>query len=1093
MPMPKKQTFPFQSCSVLSAERQGVKEMDGRNDGSVGVGKIKIGVCVMEKKVWCSPMEQILERLRAFGEFEIIIFGDKVILEDPVESWPFCDCLIAFYSSGYPLEKAEKYAALRRPFIVNELAPQYLLHDRSKVYEQLKSFGVPVPTYAVVRREYPNQELNYFVEQDDFIEIHGKRFCKPFVEKPIDGDDHNIMIYYPSSAGGGMKELFRKVGNRSSEFYPDVRKVRRDGSYIYEEFMPTGGTDVKVYTVGPGYAHAEARKSPVVDGVVMRNSYGKEVRYPVLLTPAEKQIARSVCQAFRQAVCGFDLLRCDLGEARSYVCDVNGWSFVKSSYKYYDDAACILRKMFLDEKAPHIPSTIPTSLPWKIREPAQPSDAVRGPERGVGTSRQSEELRCVIAVIRHGDRTPKQKVKLKVTEEKLLKLMLKYNGGKAHTEAKLKSALQLQDLLDATRILVPRARSGRESDSDAEVEHAEKLRQVRAVLEEFEANNYIGQSVLHLHSSLDETLVQLWCIAHEYDEGGHFSGIYRKVQIKPSNWASIPKSNGEKEEHPVEALMVLKYGGVLTHAGRKQAEELGRYFRNHMYPSEGPGLLRLHSTYRHDLKIYSSDEGRVQMSAAAFAKGLLDLEGELTPILVSLVSKDSSMLDGLQDGTIEINEAKARLHDIITSSNVANCNEHVEFPWMVDGAGVPTNAAQLLTNLAELTKEITAQVKLLSDDEDEKAAINSDSPNHPYDQAKALGKAEIDKDRISAGLPCGNESFLLMFARWRKLERDLYNERKKRFDTTQIPDIYDSCKYDLLHNSHLKLVGLNELFKVSQMLADGVIPNEYGINPKQKLKVGSKIARRLLGKILIDLHNTRQEVTTVAAVSNTYNDMTTMSSAKRKDRCYHKEVRNEQRSIPNKSIDLDDSDKETKYCLDPKYANVIEPERRVRTRLYFTSESHIHSLMNVLRYCNLDESLNGEESLVCQNALDRLFKTRELDYMSYIVLRMFENTEVPLEDPKRFRIEMTFSRGADICSLESGGKASMLPDDHTVQIMEPERLQEVGSYITFDKFDKMTRPFAMPAEDFPPAAPSQPLPVRFCKDTELQGGRLVNF
>jgi hypothetical protein len=26
---------------------------------------------------------------------------------------------------------------------------------------------------------------------------------------------------------------------------------RRDGSYIYEEFLTTGGTDVKVYTVGP--------------------------------------------------------------------------------------------------------------------------------------------------------------------------------------------------------------------------------------------------------------------------------------------------------------------------------------------------------------------------------------------------------------------------------------------------------------------------------------------------------------------------------------------------------------------------------------------------------------------------------------------------------------------------------------------------------------------------------------------------------------------------------------------------------------------------------------------------------------------------
>ncbi len=49
----------------------------------------------------------------------------------------------------------------------------------------------------------------------------------------------------------------------------------------------------------------------------------------------------------------------------------------------------------------------------------------------------------------------------------------------------------------------------------------------------------------------------------------------------------------------------------------------------------GGGLLRLHSTYRRALKIYSSDEGRVQASAAAFAKGLLDLEGSsLTPILV---------------------------------------------------------------------------------------------------------------------------------------------------------------------------------------------------------------------------------------------------------------------------------------------------------------------------------------------------------------------------------------------------------------------------------------------------------------------------
>ncbi|AED92113.1 Phosphoglycerate mutase-like family protein [Arabidopsis thaliana] len=1022
----------------------------GVEEGAGVDKKITIGVCVMEKKVFSAPMGQIMDRIHAFGEFEIIHFGDKVILEDPVESWPICDCLIAFYSSGYPLEKVQAYSSLRKPFLVNELDPQYLLHDRRKVYEHLEMYGIPVPRYACVNRKVPDEDLDYFVEEEDFVEVKGERFWKPFVEKPVNGDDHSIMIYYPSSAGGGMKELFRKVGNRSSEFHPDVRRVRREGSYIYEEFMPTGGTDVKVYTVGPEYAHAEARKSPVVDGVVMRNPDGKEVRYPVLLTPAEKQMAREVCIAFRQAVCGFDLLR---SEGSSYVCDVNGWSFVKNSYKYYDDAACVLRKMFLDAKAPHLSSTIPPILPWKINEPVQSNEGLTRQGSGIiGTFGQSEELRCVIAIVRHGDRTPKQKVKLKVTEEKLLNLMLKYNGGKPRAETKLKTAVQLQDLLDATRMLIPRARSG-ESDSDAEdLEHADKLRQVKAVLE----------------------------------EGGHFSGIYRKVQLKPLKWVNVPKSDGEgEEERPVEALMVLKYGGVLTHAGRKQAEELGRYFRNNMYPGEGTGLLRLHSTYRHDLKIYSSDEGRVQMSAAAFAKGLLDLEGQLTPILVSLVSKDSSMLDGLDNASSEMEAAKAQLNEIITAGSKM-VHDHVssELPWMTDGAGLPPHADEHLPELVKLAKKVTEQVRLLAQDEHENLAEPSAyDVVPPYDQAKALGKSNIDVGRIAAGLPCGSEGFLLMFARWRKLERDLYNERRERFDITQIPDVYDSCKYDLLHNSHLDLKGLDELFKVAQLLADGVIPNEYGINPQQKLKIGSKIARRLLGKILIDLRNTREEAMSVAELKNSQDQVSVSLYSSRKEDRYSQPklfVKSDELRRPSTGENKEeDDDKETKYRLDPKYANVMTPERHVRTRLYFTSESHIHSLMNVLRYCNLDESLQGEESLVCQSALDRLCKTKELDYMSYVVLRLFENTEtlkhknyclqISLDDPKRFRIELTFSRGADLSPLEKKDEeAESLLREHTLPIMGPERLQEVGSCLTLETMEKMIRPFAMPAEDFPP-------------------------
>jgi inositol-hexakisphosphate/diphosphoinositol-pentakisphosphate 1-kinase len=82
-------------------------------------------------------------------------------------------------------------------------------------------------------------------------------------------------------------------------------------------------------------------------------------------------------------------------------------------------------------------------------------------------------------------------------------------------------------------------------------------------------------------------------------------------------------------------------GGNLTRLGEKQSITLGQRLRHEMYPdANGGGILRLHSTFRHDLKIKTSDEGRVMKTAAAFAKGLLELEGDLPPILVSLVHKE---------------------------------------------------------------------------------------------------------------------------------------------------------------------------------------------------------------------------------------------------------------------------------------------------------------------------------------------------------------------------------------------------------------------------------------------------------------------
>lgn len=182
------------------------------------------------------------------------------------------------------------------------------MKDRRKVYRLLEENGISIPRYAVLDRDSPDPKHHELIESEDHVEVNGVVFNKPFVEKPVSAEDHNIYIYYPTSAGGGSQRLFRKIGSRSSVYSPESR-VRKTGSFIYEDFMPTDGTDVKVYTVGPDYAHAEARKSPALDGKVERDSQGKEIRYPVILSNQEKMISRKVCLAFQQTVCGFDLLR----------------------------------------------------------------------------------------------------------------------------------------------------------------------------------------------------------------------------------------------------------------------------------------------------------------------------------------------------------------------------------------------------------------------------------------------------------------------------------------------------------------------------------------------------------------------------------------------------------------------------------------------------------------------------------------------------------------------------------------------------------------------------------------------------------------
>ncbi|XP_077562008.1 inositol hexakisphosphate and diphosphoinositol-pentakisphosphate kinase isoform X15 [Haemaphysalis longicornis] len=900
-------------------------------DESLGEGKqVLVGICAMSKKSQSKPMKEILTRLEEFEYIRTVVFPEEVILNQPVEEWPLCDCLVSFHSKGFPLNKAIEYAELRNPFTVNDLFMQYDIQDRRKVYSMLEDAGIELPRYAVLDRESTDEKQRELVEGEDHVEVNGVTFNKPFVEKPISAEDHNIYIYYPTSAGGGSQRLFRKIGSRSSVYSPESR-VRKTGSFIYEEFMPTDGTDVKVYTVGPDYAHAEARKSPALDGKVERDKEGKEVRYPVILTNTEKMIARKVCLAFKQTVCGFDLLRAN---GKSYVCDVNGFSFVKNSMKYYDDCAKILGNMILRELAPQL--HIPWSMPFQLDDPPIVPT----------TFGKMMELRCVIAVIRHGDRTPKQKMKMEVKHPKFFELFEHYGGFKDGC-IKLKKPKQLQEILDISRFLL----SEIEHKSDPEVEENKaKLEQLKSVLEMY----------------------------------GHFSGINRKVQLKYQP-KGRPRHSSSDEDYPREPslVLILKWGGELTPAGRVQAEELGRVFRC-MYPggqviekhdthllnqdvechqpfsttsieelseyagTRGLGLLRLHSTFRHDLKIYASDEGRVQMTAAAFAKGLLALEGELTPILVQMVK--SANTNGLLDNDCDSSKyqninyrVKQRLHEAF---QVDHDFTEEDFEKLN-----PTRARSIQNALQFIKNPVKAC-------------------QHVYEIIQELIKLiKFRKDESKSQGPLYHgETWELMQRRWAKLEKD-FQLKSGKFDISKIPDVYDCIKYDLQHNQHtLQFPHAQELYLYAKALADVVIPQEYGLTLQEKLTIGLGICTPLLKKIRADLH---------------------------------------------RNIDPAADETESVNRLNPQYSHgVSSPGRHVRTRLYFTSESHIHSLLTVLRYGGLLDETKDEQ---WRRAMEYVNAVTELNYMTQIVIMLYEDPTKDQQSEERFHVELHFSPGVVCC------------------------------------------------------------------------------
>jgi inositol hexakisphosphate/diphosphoinositol-pentakisphosphate kinase len=79
------------------------------------------------------------------------------------------------------------------------------------------------------------------------------------------------------------------------------------------------------------------------------------------------------------------------------------------------------------------------------------------------------------------------------------------------------------------------------------------------------------------------------------------------------------------------------------------------------------------------------------------------------------------------------------------------------------------------------------------------------------------------------------------------------------------------------------------------------------------------------------------------------------------------------------------------HRLNPSYATndklIKSAHRQVRTRLYFTSESHLHTLLNVLRHPVTGKEDDCPLSAHARKAIEEI---PELCYMTHIVIRVFE-------------------------------------------------------------------------------------------------------
>ncbi|KAK6380628.1 inositol hexakisphosphate and diphosphoinositol-pentakisphosphate kinase [Exophiala oligosperma] len=383
-----------------------------------------LGVCAFDEMARSSSSQQIWSRLLSSG-IEVIIFGDKTILDDDFEDWPICDALLVNDSEHFPLHKAIAYARLRQPFLINDLWMQDALRDRRISLMILARYSMRTPRQVFVNRDdwhlvapegreqvlqksgfdlRRGVSLTKHVEMSyngDSLWVDGTEITKPFVEKPANAWHHDFIVYFPSFQSGGARRLFLHGGKAMSEYIPDLILPRcftdKGSSYIYEAFLgEQSAMHVKVFNMDSLFCHAKMRSSPLVDDRVRLDTNDKEMSHTISPSVHEKFLSNKVTQLFGPRICSVGFIRVDSG--LSYVVSVGRCEFPGSDEDYYEQCSTILRSWIdgtedTNQVLPTIPSLPSFSLKGLV-VCIQSGDHV--PIQSLSFQSESEELHVLL-------------------------------------------------------------------------------------------------------------------------------------------------------------------------------------------------------------------------------------------------------------------------------------------------------------------------------------------------------------------------------------------------------------------------------------------------------------------------------------------------------------------------------------------------------------------------------------------------------------------------------------------------------------------------------------------------------------------------